>query len=125
MLPFKITHFLKYFFQLSCSKLLIVQDEEGLRKKEGVKSHPPSHSPLPPPTYKGMLFTSTSSRKMANFFLLFSDHVRENIMKRFVIIAQWLAWQLATGVVPGSNPGKGEKLYIFEYSYTPPTQNID
>ena len=26
-----------------------------------------------------------------------------------VVIAQWLAWQLATGEVPGSNPGKGEK----------------
>ena len=25
-----------------------------------------------------------------------------------VIIAQWLAWQLATGEVPGLNPGKGD-----------------
>ena len=29
-----------------------------------------------------------------------------------VFIAQWLAQQLATGVVPGSNPGKGENLLI-------------
>ena len=30
-----------------------------------------------------------------------------------VIIAQWLAWQLATGEVPGSNPGEGENLINF------------
>ena len=30
-----------------------------------------------------------------------------------VIIAQWLAWQLATGEVPGSNPGKGQNLINF------------
>ena len=29
-----------------------------------------------------------------------------------VIIAQWLVRQLATGVVPGSNPGKGGNLLI-------------
>ena len=29
-----------------------------------------------------------------------------------VVIAQWLAWRLATGEVPGSNPGKGENLLI-------------
>ena len=29
-----------------------------------------------------------------------------------VVIAQWLAWRLATRVVPGSNPGKGENLLI-------------
>ena len=29
-----------------------------------------------------------------------------------VIIAQWLAWRLATWEVPGSNPGKGENLLI-------------
>ena len=29
-----------------------------------------------------------------------------------VIIAQWVGWQLATGEVPGSNPGKGENLLI-------------
>ena len=29
-----------------------------------------------------------------------------------VVIAQWLAWQLATGVVPSSNPGKGDNLLI-------------
>ena len=27
-----------------------------------------------------------------------------------VVIAQWLAWQPATGEVPGSNPGKGKNL---------------
>ena len=27
-----------------------------------------------------------------------------------VIIAQWLAWRLATGYVLGSNPGKGDNL---------------
>ena len=26
-------------------------------------------------------------------------------------IAQWLAWGLATGEVPGSNPGKGESIF--------------
>ena len=29
-----------------------------------------------------------------------------------VILAQWLAWPLATGEVPGSNPGKGDNLII-------------
>ena len=29
-----------------------------------------------------------------------------------VVIAQWLAWPLATGEVPGSNPSKGENLVI-------------
>ena len=29
-----------------------------------------------------------------------------------VVIAQWLARRLATGEVPGSNPGKGENLLI-------------
>ena len=29
-----------------------------------------------------------------------------------VVIAQWLARQLATGEVPGSNPSKGENLLI-------------
>ena len=29
-----------------------------------------------------------------------------------VVIAQWLALRLATGEVPGSNPGKGEKVLI-------------
>ena len=29
-----------------------------------------------------------------------------------VIIAQWLAWQLATVEVPGSNPDKGDNLLI-------------
>ena len=29
-----------------------------------------------------------------------------------VIIAQRLAWQLITGEVQGSNPGKGENLFI-------------
>ena len=29
-----------------------------------------------------------------------------------VVIAQWLVWQLATGKVPGSNPGKGDNLLI-------------
>ena len=29
-----------------------------------------------------------------------------------VIIAEWLAWQLATGEVLGSNPGKGKNLLI-------------
>ena len=28
------------------------------------------------------------------------------------VIAQWLAWWLATKEVPGSNPGKGENLLI-------------
>ena len=31
-----------------------------------------------------------------------------------VVIAQRLAWRLATGEVPGSNPGKGENLLIFD-----------
>ena len=31
-----------------------------------------------------------------------------------VIIAQWLARRLATRVVPGSNPGKGDNLLIHE-----------
>ena len=31
-----------------------------------------------------------------------------------VVIAQWLARRLATGEVPGSNPGKGENLLISE-----------
>ena len=31
-----------------------------------------------------------------------------------IYIAQWLARQLATGEVPGSNPGKGENLLISE-----------
>ena len=30
-----------------------------------------------------------------------------------VVIAQWLARQVATSEVPGSNPGKGEKLVDF------------
>ena len=29
-----------------------------------------------------------------------------------VVIAQWLAWRLATSEVPGLNPGKGENLLI-------------
>ena len=33
-----------------------------------------------------------------------------------VVIAQWLAWQLATGVVLGSNSGNGESIFNeFEY----------
>ena len=31
------------------------------------------------------------------------------------VIAQWLAWRLATIEVPGSNSGKGESLLISEY----------
>ena len=34
------------------------------------------------------------------------------IKKDQVVIAQWLARQLATGVVPGSNPNMGDKLLI-------------
>ena len=30
-----------------------------------------------------------------------------------VVIAQWLARRLATGEVPGSNPGKGDNLINF------------
>ena len=30
------------------------------------------------------------------------------------IIAQWLARWLATGVIPGSNPGMGDNLLIFD-----------
>ena len=30
-----------------------------------------------------------------------------------VVIAQWLAWQLATSEVPGSNLGKGENIINF------------
>ena len=29
-----------------------------------------------------------------------------------VVIVQWLAWQLATGEVPGSNPSKGDNSLI-------------
>ena len=32
------------------------------------------------------------------------------------IIAQWLAWRLATGEVPGSNPGK-KSLISDEFEY--------
>ena len=31
---------------------------------------------------------------------------------QFVVIAQWLAWRLATGEVSGSNSGKGDNLLI-------------
>ena len=31
---------------------------------------------------------------------------KHNYKKNQVIIARWLAWRLATGKVPGSNPGK-------------------
>ena len=43
-----------------------------------------------------------------NIYIAFVD------LKSFykVVIAQWLAWQLATGEVPGSNRGKDENLLI-------------
>ena len=37
---------------------------------------------------------------------------KSNVQWDQVVIAQWLAWRLATGEVPGSNPGKGEDLLI-------------
>ena len=43
-------------------------------------------------------------------FRLFWVNLR--VFPHQVIIAQWLAWRLATGEVPGSNPGKGENLLI-------------
>ena len=42
------------------------------------------------------------------FFIFFSLYQ--------VVIAQWLAWGLATGEVLGSNPGKGESIYRKYYS---------
>ena len=44
-------------------------------------------------------------------------HLFKNSIKSFqnyqVIIAQWLAWWLATGEVPGSNRDKGDNLINF------------
>ena len=39
---------------------------------------------------------------------------RDDLITSFdqVVIAQWLARRVATGEVPGSNPGKGENLLI-------------
>ena len=49
----------------------------------------------------------------ASQHILFSLFCMNNEKKKDqVIIAQWLAWQIATGEVPGSNPGKGENLLI-------------
>ena len=32
-------------------------------------------------------------------------------------MTQWLAWQLATGEVPGSNPGQGDNLLISDLNH--------
>ena len=37
------------------------------------------------------------------------DHIQKN---KVVVIAQWLAWQFATGEVPDLNPAKGD-IYSF------------
>ena len=44
--------------------------------------------------------------------LLFKQVSKKTKQKQTFVIAKWLARGLASGEVPGSNPGKGENLLI-------------
>ena len=56
--------------------------------------------------------TSSCIRKKTDEVLLYKWTIVSNSSIHQVIIAKWLAWRLATGEVPSSNPGKGENLII-------------
>ena len=55
---------------------------------------------------------------MSNIFYLATKRQKRDLRKGIekivyqVVIAQWLAWRLATRDVPGSNPVKGDFVLI-------------
>ena len=63
-----------------------------------------------------------SNIKEYNIYWFFLSHMHWSLNKNKkvylhqVVKAQWLAWWLATGEVPGSNPDKGDNLYPCEQS---------